>query len=86
MFKIQRNEWSVYVLLGRDPCLIRLLYQVMHETAMSQVSALIRMTSVPHATTGRGKDVDILFQARIFWHAYTTEGITNGLYGGRLVL
>lgn len=58
----------------------------MHETVMSQVSALARMAPVHCAITGRGRDMDVLLQARIFWHAYTTEGVVTGLYGGRLVL
>lgn len=75
-----------FLLFSRNYCLICLFYQVMHEIAMGQVSALIRTTSFPCAITGRGKDMDILFQARIFWYAYATEGIVTGLYGGRLIL
>lgn len=58
----------------------------MHETVMGQVSALTRTAPVPCGISGRGKDMDILLQAQIFWHAYITEGFVTGLYGGRLVL
>jgi hypothetical protein len=53
------------------------------DSALSQVQALCVMSS-SNASTSSFEDAAI--RARLFWYAYTQEGITIGLHGGRFVL
>lgn len=52
-----------------------------YEATLSQVQALCVLS----ASTSPGFE-DAAIRARIFWYAYTQEGITTGIRGGRFVL
>ncbi|KDR81460.1 hypothetical protein GALMADRAFT_134896 [Galerina marginata CBS 339.88] len=52
-----------------------------YEATLSQVQALCIVSAVPSS----GFE-DAVMRARIFWYAYTQEGILTGIRGGRFVL
>jgi len=58
-----------------------------HDAALSHVHALYRSytQSSGHIGLPNGQN-EMLILARIFWYAYTYEGLTTGMKGGRLVL
>lgn len=57
--------------------------QVMHESTMSQVFTLCSLG----ASQGQlGLSVDPIVRARIFWYAYSREGVTSGPKGSRMFL
>lgn len=58
----------------------------MFESILSQVHALCRFESNALAQTGQDCYSECLPRAKIFWYAYTYEGITNALKGGRLFM
>lgn len=58
-----------------------------HETTLSHVLALCTSNTQLSGHTGlsNGQN-EMLILARIFWYAYTHEGLTTGMKGGRFVL
>lgn len=58
----------------------------MYETIVSQCHALSRFDNSRGATGLHDPYEHAIYRAQVFWYAYTHEGTTNGLRGGRLVL
>jgi hypothetical protein len=58
----------------------------MFESIVSQVHALCRFGNDNLTQTNQDRYTESLSRARVFWYAYTHEGITNALKGGRLVM
>jgi hypothetical protein len=58
----------------------------MFESILSQVHALCRFGNNNLTHTGQDRYSESLSRARVFWYAYTHEGIINALKGGRLVM
>lgn len=56
------------------------------ETVLSQINALCRFEGERGKQTGTDAYYQAIACARVFWYAYSQEGMTNGLRGGRLVL
>ena len=55
------------------------------EMVFSQVNALCRVEAERGLQAGTGTYYRAIACARVFWHAYSQEAMTNGLRGGRLV-
>jgi hypothetical protein len=56
----------------------------MFEATLCQIYTLCSLAPLPAA--GEDGSSEMLVRALIFWGAYTKEGITSGLRGGRLIL
>ncbi|KAG6333605.1 hypothetical protein ID866_5490 [Astraeus odoratus] len=56
-----------------------------YEATLSQIYSLCHLASPSSAVGSQDAFCDSFVRARTFWYAYTYEGMTTGLHGGRLL-